>query len=178
MLNEEELIKRAKLNSEDFKPLYERYYKKIFKFIFRKLDNKDETADITSLVFIKALVNINNYQTRSLPFSAWLYRIAHNEVMLYFRKVKKERTVYISEEMLFRISEETDEHDLEYLKLKLKKIIEHLNAGELEMIELRFYEGLSFYQIGMILNITENNAKVKMHRILEKIRFKIDLSHS
>lgn len=168
--NEEILINEAKKDSTAFEPLYKKYYKKIFRFIYSKVLDNDVTADITSNVFIKAMAHLHTYQYRSLPFSSWLYRVAFNEIMQYYRKEKKERKVVISEEMLYRISDEADESDFEVLKAKLKMVLNKLDIKEIELIELRFYENLSFSQIGEILGITENNAKVRAHRIVEKIR--------
>lgn len=168
--NEGLIINEAKKDSNAFEPLYTKYYKVIFRFIYNKVLDKDVTADITSNVFVKAMGHLHSYEYRSLPFSSWLYKIAYNEIMQYYRKEKKERKVVISEEMLYRISDESDESDFDILKTKLKSVLNKLDLNEIQLIELRFYENLTFSQISQILGITENNAKVRAHRIIEKIR--------
>ncbi len=173
ILKEEILIEDAKSDSQYFKPLYEKYFNPIFRFVFEKVEGKDTAADITSHVFLKALLNLQNYQNKKLPFSAWLYRIAHNEVMQYYRKTKKERVIYISEDLVKNLAEETDFIDPEILKIKLDNALENLDYQEVEMIQLRFYQGLSFKEIGLIYNITENYSKVKTYRILDKIKKRI-----
>lgn len=173
ILLEEILIDEAKENPQRFRPLYEKYYNKIFRFIYSKVEGKEESADLTSQVFLKALLHLPNYQHRNLPFSSWLYRIAYNEVLQYFRKVKKESVIHINENFLLNLAEEVDATDLENLKIHLETTLQDLKIEELEIIQLRFYQALSFKEIGLILNISENNAKVKTYRLLEKIRKKI-----
>lgn len=81
--NEQKLIEKAKQNSADFSPLYELYYKPIFLFVLRRLSDKELAADVTSQVFLKALQGISKYVSQGVPFSAWLYRIAINEVSMF-----------------------------------------------------------------------------------------------
>lgn len=173
ILEEELLIENAKRDASQFKPLYEKYYISIFRFIYNKIDNKHISADITSLVFLKALQNISKYQHKNLPLSAWLYKISYNEVMQYFRKSKKEKVIFISEDLIFNLAEDTESTEREILCAKLETALEELEYQEIEIIQLRFHEGLSFKEIGHILNISENYAKVKTYRLLDKIKKKI-----
>ncbi len=92
-LNEDILVKRSQSDSEAFKPLYEKYFKKIFLFIFHRTGDKELTGDLTQQVFLKALKGISKFQLRGLPFSAWLYRIAINECNDFFRKSKRARVI-------------------------------------------------------------------------------------
>ena len=85
-------------------------------FIYRKLNDKETSADICSQVFLKAMTNIQNYTPQGLPFSAWLYRIASNEVLQYFRQHSKVRNVVVDEDMLERICDESEGPDREELK--------------------------------------------------------------
>ncbi len=170
---EEKLIGEAKRNPERFRVLYERYFKTIFLFIHRKVDDRETTADLTSQVFLKALLHLPGYQSQGLPFSSWLYRIATNEVMQYYRNTKHVRKILIDDEVLSRLHEETEEPEPEMLKTKLEAILPQLSLHEIQLIELRFYEAKSFREIGFILNITENTAKVRSHRVVEKIRRKM-----
>ncbi len=82
-------IRRSQTDPEAFKPLYEKYFKKIFLFVLRRVNEKEIARDITQQIFLKALNSIRKFQLRGLPFSAWLFRIAINECNDYFRKTKK-----------------------------------------------------------------------------------------
>lgn len=83
-LDEDVLIKRSQSDPEAFKPLYEKYFKKIYLFIFHRTGDKELAGDLSQQVFLKALKGISKFQLRGLPFSAWLYRIAINECTITF----------------------------------------------------------------------------------------------
>lgn len=169
--DEQKLIEKAKRNSADFRPLYELYYKPIFLFVLRRIGDKQLTADITSQVFLKALQGIGKYSDQGVPFSAWLYRIAINEVNMFFRKQKRERFVTVEDNMLDHLHEElTSDLTTNHLKDRLGVILQKLSESELHLIELRFFERLSFKEIAEILEITEVNAKVKVYRTLDKLK--------
>jgi RNA polymerase sigma-70 factor (ECF subfamily) len=176
ILEEEAVIKLAQKDPAHFKSLYEKYYKTIFLFVFHKLNNKETSADLTSQVFLNALVNIQKYKPMSVPFSAWLYRIAVNEINGYFRKNNKSRHVIIDDEMLKLIKEESEGPQIEELQLNIESVIKTLPISEVELIELRFFEKKSYAEIAFITGNTETNAKTKMWRILEKIRKNIVLT--
>lgn len=169
LLKELRIIECAKQDPKAFGVLYERYYHEIFVFINKKTDDMNVSGDITSQVFYKALGNIKKYTYKGVPFSAWLYRIASNETNLYFRKNKKQRAISIESEgveKMITLFEPSEERDIEPVIQAIAK----LKPNEVELIELRFFEKLSFRDIAYILNTTENNAKVKTFRIIKRIR--------
>src|SRR5688572_30356328 len=80
-LSDEEIeIREAKADPALFRPLYDRYYERIFKFLYQRLDEKEDAFDLCSQVFLKALTNLGKYRSVGVPFSSWLYRIARNEL--------------------------------------------------------------------------------------------------
>lgn len=169
--NDGTLILRSQSDPEAFRPLYEKYFKRIFLFVYHRLGDKSLSGDITSQVFFKALVNLNKFELRGLPFSAWLFRIALNECNDFFRKSKRYRMVAIEDSAAEKLHEEiTSETGLEELRAQLPQILERLSEEELQIIELRFFEQLPFQEVADILGITETYAKVKTYRILEKMR--------
>lgn len=163
-------ITRAQANPAHFGILYERYYKPVFLFLYRRTDDEDLTADLTSQVFLKAMTYLHKYQYKGLPFSSWLFRIAINEMNMFFRSSKNQRSLSIEDESLDRITEELGEEEKEEKIEMLLKGIQELALEEVQYIELRFFEDRSFKEIGDIMNITENNAKVRTYRILDKIK--------
>jgi RNA polymerase sigma-70 factor, ECF subfamily len=164
-------IEAAKKNPELFKPIYDKYFEAIFRFSYRRLDDKEQAMDITQQVFLIALNNLSKYEYRGVPFSSWLFRIASNELNDVFRKEKEKRTVNIDTVSVHDIMDEIQETRIELYHDKIVTIIaEQLEEDELQLIEMRFFEKRSFKQIGEILDITENNAKVKTYRILDKLR--------
>jgi RNA polymerase sigma-70 factor (ECF subfamily) len=158
-------------NPENFRVLYERYYRSIFLFILHRVADKPATADLTSQVFFKALTNLSRYRFRGLPFSAWLYRIAVNECNDLFRREKRARYVVLEESVAENLYEEMFTADAkEELKERLPYALERLRPEELQLIELRYMENRPFREVAAILDITENNAKVKVYRVLDKLR--------
>ena len=165
-----EWIKHAKVNPEGFAPLYNKYYEQIFRYIYQRMDDSEKAFDITSQVFLKALNNIHKYEYRGVPFASWLYRIAKSELYQSFRDKKTHRTVNVDNYQLFEIVEELDEDKTIENRNQLINIIKKLDDSEIEMVELRYFEKRSFKEIGEILNITENNTKVKAHRVIKKMK--------
>ena len=164
------LIIAAQEEPELFEALYLKYYEPIFLFIYQRVDSKETASDITSQVFLKALVNLPKYQFRGVPFSAWLYRIAINELNICFKTNAKQRALNVEAGSMEEIMEELEEDHNEEKHQQVIAALTCLMEIELQFIEMRFFEKRSFKEIGDIFRITENNAKVKLYRILSKLR--------
>lgn len=165
------IIARAKQEAAAFRPLYEKYFKRIFLFVYHRVEVRELAADLTAQVFLKALARIHQFNERGLPFSSWLYRIAVNECNDYFRKTKRERVVYVEEPAFHHLFEEMFPDDpRDELEKKLHRVLQKLSADELQLIELRFFEDMPFKMVAEVLNITENNAKVRTYRTLDKMK--------
>ena len=80
-----ELVKRIKKDPSAFGLVYERYITKIYNYVYYRVGNHHDAEDLTSRVFYRALTHIKDYSDRGVPFSAWLYRIAHNLVANWHR---------------------------------------------------------------------------------------------
>lgn len=172
-LEEERLIIiKAKENPSAFEPIYRRYFEDIFRFLYQRLDNSDIAKDLTQQTFIQALGSLTKYEDRGLPFKSWLFRIAINEMNSYFRKNSKNQCINMDSEGLEEIKEEMEETgDMDSYIEKLTEVMGMLEPENLYLVEMRFFEKRSFREIGEILDITENNAKVRLYRLLDKIKF-------
>ncbi len=168
--DELKLINSAKLNPDYFGPLYNRYYKPIYLFIFKRYKDKELCADITSQVFLKAMLNISRYVDKGYPFSAWLYRIALNEMNMYHRKSSKYFEIEIKEKDAKLILEEMDHESVEKNIERLLQCLEQMTDEQQQLIQLRFFDHLSFKEIGDILAVTEDNAKVRVYRTIDKLK--------
>jgi RNA polymerase sigma-70 factor, ECF subfamily len=168
---EAEIIRKAKLDPREFKPLYNSYFKEIFRFIHKRIGDKELTADLTQQVFLNALTNLGKYQLRGAPFASWLYRIASNLCMDYFRGSKRVRYVVIEETSLNNMVDElTSNQTIDDWHTQLPHILEQLTESELQLIELRFFDQKPFKEIAEILSLTETNAKVRTYRVLDKMK--------
>jgi len=164
------MIEKAKLDKRNFAPLYEKYHSAIFRYIVKRVDEKETAYDITSIVFMKALTNLQKFEFRGVPFSSWLFRIAKSELYQSFRDKKAQRTVSIDSMQLGKVMEEFQLDESEHKRDVLLKVLPLLKENQLQLIEMRFFEKRSFREMGEILELTENNAKVKTFRALIKLK--------
>jgi len=168
---EYQVVRQAMKNPAIFQTLYDRYFTRIFHFIFRRIDDEQITADLTSQTFLKALGNLRKYTFRGVPFSAWLYRIAANEVNRHYRNTRQKMVFSIDEEEFELLlsqhsTEEVEELDAEYVINQMRT----MHEAEIQVLELRFFENKSFAEIAYILDINEANAKMRTYRAVEKLR--------
>lgn len=168
---EVEIVNRSKKDPSAFRPLYEKYFKQIFLFIYHRVEDRDLTADLTAQVFLKALVKIEQFNVKGLPFSSWLYRIAINECHDYFRKSKRSKVLFVEEMAFNHLFEEMFPDDpKDELEKKLQLVLQKLKPDELQIIELRFFEDMPFKMVAEVLSITETHAKVRTYRVLDKMK--------
>ena len=172
IIEEKDQIAKACNDPSGFEVLYKKYYKKILLFVYQRVNTKDDALDVTSQVFLKALINIRRYTFKGVPFSAWLYRIALNELNLMFRKNKLTRALNVEMDNIGDIAEELElaVEEKEIYFEKLTNALAELAADDLTIIEMRFFDEMPFDEIGDILHITGNNAKVKVYRIIDKLK--------
>lgn len=169
-ISDEEAIEKAKKNPQAYEILYKKYFHQIFRFIHKRVQDKDDTADIVSCVFIKSFHTIGDFKYKGIPYSSWLYRVAINECNQYFNK-NKTRHLVIDDQIGDSISLELEiDPEAENLADRLPQVLTRLKPLELELIELRFYEGMSFREIGNVLNMSENHSKVKTFRVVKKLK--------
>jgi RNA polymerase sigma-70 factor (ECF subfamily) len=170
MKEELKIIEMAQNDPQHFGLLYKKYYHQILRYIQQRIDDAELAYDVTSQVFIKALTHIHRFEYRGVPFSSWLYRIAKSELYQSFRDKKMELNLNeFHLNMIESNDDNEDEVNQEY-KIYLIQSLAALKKHELQLIELRFFEKKSFKEIGYLLDITENNAKVKTFRSLEKLK--------
>lgn len=176
---EQEIIERAKKNPQEFGQIYERYFDRIYNFLYRQTDDEATAGDLCSQTFVNALNNLYRYEFRGFPFSAWLYKIAGNEVNKFYRKNKGKKVFSIEEVKVRELMEQaSDEWDEEMIN----RVIAYMNELPTEMVqvlELRFFEDKDFKEIAFILDITESGAKMRTYRALDKLRqqFKIKVKY-
>lgn len=164
-------VQAAQKEPAKFRVLYSRYYEPIFRFVYKRTADESRAGDICSQVFMKAMQKLHKYTFKGVPFSAWLFRIASNEVAQYYRKNAKNRVVVLEERTAANLEDEfEDKGELNINISVLKEVIQDLKPKEVEILELRFFEKRPFKEIADILDITENNAKVRMYRLLQKMK--------
>jgi len=171
LMDEQRIIEKCKENPDYFAPIYEKYFDQIFTYVYKRVEMEEVCGDITSRVFFKSLSHIGKYKYQGVPFSAWLYRIAINEINEYFRNQKKEsRVVSLETAHIGKLFEEIEiAEDMEPEEM-VGLLLQELSPEDVQFIELRFFENHSFRDMGFLLGISEVNAKVKTYRILKKLK--------
>ncbi len=165
-----ELVEHCqKWNLDYFWTLYDRYVDKIYRFIYVKTSKKEVSEDLTSEVFIKALNNINRFKVQSwATFKSWIYRIAHNLVIDYYRCQKEDLALddYMN---LWKIEDFWKALDD---KEKVKKVLDFLDTlkkEHKEIVIMRIWDNLSYKEISDIIWLEESNCKQIFCRTIKKI---------
>lgn len=164
------ILERAKRNPKAFGELYEKYFDRIFNFIYRQTDDEELTDDLCSQTFLSVLKNIGRYEFRGVPFSAWLYKIASNEVNKHYRKKKNDKVFSIEEVRVRELFEQANDGWDDEMMEQLLRYFKELPTDMLQVLELRFFEDKDFKEIAFILDITESGAKMRTYRALDRLR--------
>ena len=167
-----ELVRRAAEDSEAFGVLYERYVRRIYNYIYYRTGNHQEAEDLTARVFQRALKHMANYEDKGVPFSAWLYRIAHNLVANWHRDRSRRPVVPLEDHVHLRPAGSHPE--LEAIageeRERLLRAVRRLPAERQQLLILKFVERLSNAEIGAIMGRTEGAIKSLYHRTLIALR--------
>lgn len=167
---EREIIERSRKDPKAFGELYEKYFDRIFNFLYRQTDDEELAGDLCSQTFIQALNSLPRFEYRGVPFSAWLYRIAGNEVNKHYRRKKSKNVFSIEEVRIRELMDRSEESWDEEMIQKLINFMKDLPTDMLQVLELRFFEDKDFKEIAFILDITESGAKMRTYRALDKLR--------
>ena len=175
---ESELIERAKTDPDAFGELYERYIERIYNYVYFRVGSVHDAEDLTARVFLKALNNLSRYRFVGLPFSAWLYRIAHNLIANHHRDQSRRREIPIEDMAVVNIPARLPAIDSSMGRAQeaeaLWKMINDLSPQKGELILLKFVEKLSNSEIAAVLNKSESAIKSLYHRTLLEMRERID----
>jgi len=150
--------------------LYEEYYDKIARYIYVRLGNQAVAEDLAGESFLKALESLDSYRERGIPMQAWLFKIAHNQMVDYLRKASKQKTVPLDKmELPDRVNiEETVERQSELERLS--KALEQLTPAQREVIGLRFFAGLTSTEVGEILGKNSGSVREMQSAAVKSLR--------
>ncbi|MFC1897722.1 sigma-70 family RNA polymerase sigma factor [Chloroflexota bacterium] len=172
MQDEESLVRRAQhRDQEAFTQLYEEHFDKIYRYVTLKIGNATEAEDMTQQVFLNALQSISSFKWKGIPFSAWLFRIAHNQIVDYFRS-KKRATVPL-DESLVKSDSNSDPQSIIEQKLDMEQILtatHRLTEAQREVISLRFTGELSIAQVAKAMGKSQGAVKALQHSAIVALR--------
>lgn len=169
---ESRLVEQAKSDPQAFGLLYERYVERIYNYVFYRTGNQQEAEDLTAKVFHKALDHISRYDNRGVPFSAWLYRIAHNLVANWHRDGARRKELPLEHQVHVSPARSRPEHLAEVTEEReaLLDAIQRLPSDRQQLILLKFIDSLPNAQIGDIMGRSEGAIKSLYHRTLIALR--------
>ncbi len=166
--NRKDEAKRS--NEAKLASLYDEYYGKITRYILVHIGNRTEAEDLAGEVFLKALESLKTYKERGVPMQAWLFRIAHNLVVDYFRRATKHKTVPID---TIQVEAEENPVTITERNIELERVnraMEQLTREQREVLGLRFLGGLTSKEAGSILNKSDGAVREAQRAAIEKLR--------
>jgi len=171
-LDDLDLVARVGEDPGAFGQLYERYVTKIYNYVYYRTGNHHDAEDLTGRVFYRALMHIDRFVDRGVPFSAWLYRIAHNLVANWHRDHSRRQELSLEDMTLTSPLRETPEATTEANEARgqLLEAIRELPIERQELLILKFVEHLSNAEIGAIMGRSEGAIKSLYHRTLLSLR--------
>ena len=170
---EEDILRSASQGDrEAFGLLYARYIERIFNYVYYRTGNQHDAEDLTARVFQRAMNHIQNYTDRGVPFSAWLYRIAHNLVANWHRDRSRRQEIPITDIPVLPAKGDHPETNLVRSEEQdaLLRLIRRLPSERQHLLILKFVENLSNAEIGQIMGRSEGAVKSLYHRTLLVLR--------
>ena len=165
-------IARAKEDPEAFGLLYERYVANIYNYIYYRTSNHHDAEDLTARTFYRALKHIPRYVDRGAPFSAYLYRIAHNIVANWHRDHSRRQIISLDEMVMRTLKREgpvalAEKHEAQDFLLQ---VVRRLPPERQQLLILKFVEQMSNAEIAQVMGRTEGAIKSLYHRTLVALR--------
>lgn len=175
---EKKLVSQSQQGDQDaFSSLYSSYVQAIYRYCLLRVQDPIQAEDLTAEVFLKAVDSLPHYIQRGLPFGAWLFRIAHDRVIDYYRKIGRRPTSALTDDL---ISEEIDlDINLEIKEgyEQLYEAISHLTDEQQKVIQFRFMEDWSLEKTAAMMNKSVNAVKALQHRALQTLQRQILRMH-
>jgi len=151
--------------------LYEHYFPKVYRYVAVRLGNTEDTEDVTEEIFLRLIDNLNTFVFRGLPFGAWVFRIARNEIVSHVRRQKvRSATAPLTEFIPDLSSDHVTEIEIQFSIAEVRVATEKLPEAQRQVIGLRFGAGLSVAETAQALKKTENNVKVLQHKAIAKLQ--------
>ena len=179
---EAQLIEQCRTNPAAFGQVFDLWYKPIFGYIMRRTGDYDLSKDIAAETFLKAFLKIHGFKWRGVSLSAWLYRIATNELNQYYRssKYKPQSLQQLLENpQMEKLLHQSSGDERELMEKELKAFNDYnlirqnllkLDIKYQEVIALRYFEQKTNSEISLILDKNEGTVKSLLSRGLEKLR--------
>jgi len=150
--------------------LYDEYFDRIAHYIYVRIGDRNEAEDLAGDVFVKALESLKSYKERGIPMQAWLFRIAHNASVDHLRKKGRVTTVPIEEVTIMTREDPVAVAEKSIEMGKVNEAMQKLTPEQREVVQLRFFGGLSSKEVGAILRKSDGAVREMQRAAVEKLR--------
>jgi RNA polymerase sigma-70 factor (ECF subfamily) len=166
-----QLIQKATAGDADaFARLYDTYVDEVYRFVYYRVSDEDTAEDLTSQIFFKAWDNLHRYQVRGSPFKAWLFQIARNLVIDYYRTRKEvlplEPHALLEPDPAANVSEKVEQR-LE--AERLRNLLQGLTDDQREVLTLKYINGLSTKEIAKVMKKGQGAIRALQMRGLQAL---------
>ncbi len=171
MQDEQSLVRRAQQREQAaLTQLYEENFDRIYRYIVLKIGDRTEAEDMTQQVFLNALKSISSYKWKGMPFSAWLFRIAHNQIVDYYRKKSRRPTVPLDESMAMGGIDPMKMAERKVEIEQMAQATQKLTKAQQEVISLRFAGDLPIAEVAKVMGKSEGAIKALQHSAIVALR--------
>jgi RNA polymerase sigma-70 factor (ECF subfamily) len=150
--------------------LYEEYFDRIAHYIYVRIGDRNEAEDLAGNVFLKALESLKSYKERGIPMQAWLFRIAHNTSVDHLRKKGRVTSVPIDGVTIMAREDPAAVAETNLEMEKVREAMQKLTPEQREVVQLRFFGGLSSKEVGAILRKSDGAVREMQRAAVEKLR--------
>lgn len=174
--DENELVRRAQKDLTQFAVLYDCYVQRVYRFLLARTANVSEAEDLTSQTFLIAVEKLPSYRPDG-HFMAWLFSIARNKQVDYFRKHQRRAVIELGEDMAENRQDLVTEVIQKERQTALAQMLAGLPEKECELLSLRLAAQMSFAEMGVYLHENEEKVKKAYYRLLERLKTKMEVYH-
>lgn len=151
--------------------LYDHYFPRVYRYVSARLVSNEDAEDVTTEIFLRIIENLRSFSWRGLPFGAWVFRIARNEVVSHVRRQKtRSGTAPLTETIQDPSPDHVEQIVIQFTIATVRQATEQLPEAQRQVITLRFGAGLSVAETAKALGKTENNVKVLQHKAIAKLQ--------
>lgn len=166
------LVSAARQDTEAAGRLFDKYYSEILGYIYHCTFNSTVAEDLTSNVFLAVFRHLGSYRWRQVPFRAWLFRVATNEVRMHWRRKKHVKIISLQPDNDIQVAEQSASDSMataEEYRMLHKALLE-LKLKYRTVIILRYFEGKAISEICEITATKEGTVKAQLHRGLARLQ--------
>ncbi len=166
------VVERARSGDQEaLGDLYSFYFPRVYRYVAGRVWSTEDAEDVTEEIFLRVVANLKRFQWRGLPFGAWIFRIARNEVVSHARRQQRRGApAPLSDTIPDARQDHVAAYEQEVTLELVRDASARLPAAQRDVIAMRFGAGLSVAETASTLGKTENNVKVLQHKAVARLR--------